>query len=240
MPIDQRLCNLVRSIERGIGGGYLLKGVADAYGLSHAAYLRLHLPRAAPNEPIVCMTYPESSAARDWARTYAQCDPVIHQSLASVFPTDWASFPLSAEKVRVLFGEAREFGLGAHGITFPIQGRGKETALFSVASNVSAEDWLDFKRENLASLQILAFYIHQSIPRSINGEKVVAKLSPREIECLKWAADGKTFTEIAKILSLSERRIRFYLDVARHKLHCLNIAHTVACTIIMDIIPPPF
>jgi DNA-binding CsgD family transcriptional regulator len=243
MPVDQRFHDLVEFIEsvagEGVGEKELLKLIADAYGFSLIAYLGLHFPRRTSEEPLVCFVYPESWVAHCKARNYVQYGSVIHQSLTSVLPADWAHFPLHAKKVRALFGETSELGIGAQGITFPIRGRSGEMALLSVASNLPANDWIDFKRENLANLQMLAFYIHQTILRSTKTECPVAKLSPREIECLKWAANGKTFADIADILSISERTVRFYLNIARHKLNCLNITHTVARAIIMNLIPPP-
>jgi DNA-binding response OmpR family regulator len=44
------------------------------------------------------------------------------------------------------------------------------------------------------------------------------KLREREVETLTWAARGKTFEEIGKILSLSKRTVEFHLDNARKKL----------------------
>jgi DNA-binding response OmpR family regulator len=43
-------------------------------------------------------------------------------------------------------------------------------------------------------------------------------LSEREIECLTWAARGKTSGEIAQILDLSKRTVDFHIDNARTKL----------------------
>jgi DNA-binding CsgD family transcriptional regulator len=62
------------------------------------------------------------------------------------------------------------------------------------------------------------------------------KLSRRERECLYWAAKGKTFGEIATILTLSERTVKFYLDIARHKLGAMNITEAVAKGVSMNIL----
>jgi len=44
------------------------------------------------------------------------------------------------------------------------------------------------------------------------------RLNDREIECLTWAARGKTSTEIAQILDLTKRTVDFHIDNARVKL----------------------
>jgi DNA-binding NarL/FixJ family response regulator len=44
------------------------------------------------------------------------------------------------------------------------------------------------------------------------------RLRDREVEALTWAARGKTFWEIGRILGLSKRTVEFHLDSARRKL----------------------
>jgi LuxR family quorum sensing-dependent transcriptional regulator len=53
-------------------------------------------------------------------------------------------------------------------------------------------------------------------------------LSKRELECLYWAAAGKTTSEMAKILSLSEYTVNHYLNRATRKLDSVNRVQTVA------------
>lgn len=52
-------------------------------------------------------------------------------------------------------------------------------------------------------------------------------LSKREIECLRWAAVGKTDNEIATILSRSCATIRFHIHNAAVKLNAVNRSQTV-------------
>jgi DNA-binding CsgD family transcriptional regulator len=47
-------------------------------------------------------------------------------------------------------------------------------------------------------------------------------LSKREVECLRWAAAGKTNEEIATILGLKRTTIRFHIRVAAQKLDAVN------------------
>lgn len=48
--------------------------------------------------------------------------------------------------------------------------------------------------------------------------KEVGALSPREAECLRWAAAGKTDNEIGAILAISPRTARFHIENAKKKL----------------------
>ncbi|SIO61412.1 DNA-binding response regulator, NarL/FixJ family, contains REC and HTH domains [Bradyrhizobium erythrophlei] len=44
------------------------------------------------------------------------------------------------------------------------------------------------------------------------------ELNDREVECLTWAARGKTSAEVAQILGLAKRTVDFHIDNARAKL----------------------
>jgi len=43
-------------------------------------------------------------------------------------------------------------------------------------------------------------------------------LSPRELECLEWAAQGKSAWEIGCILGISRYTVASYLESAKEKL----------------------
>lgn len=53
-------------------------------------------------------------------------------------------------------------------------------------------------------------------------------LTPREIECLTWAASGKTEEEIGMIIERSHETARFHLRNAVQKLNASNRTHAVA------------
>lgn len=53
------------------------------------------------------------------------------------------------------------------------------------------------------------------------------RLSKREVECLRWAALGKTDVEIAMILARSCATVRFHIHNAAIKLEAVNRSQTV-------------
>ncbi len=61
-------------------------------------------------------------------------------------------------------------------------------------------------------------------------------LTEREIECLKWSAEGKTYEDIGLLLGISARTVRFFLENARHKLGSLNTTHAVANAMLRGLI----
>lgn len=54
-----------------------------------------------------------------------------------------------------------------------------------------------------------------------------SQLSKREVECLRWAAVGKTDHEIAMIMSRSRATVRFHIHNAAMKLDAVNRSQTV-------------
>ena len=55
-----------------------------------------------------------------------------------------------------------------------------------------------------------------------------ATLSAREQEVLKWISEGKSSWEIAMILVISERTVKFHTAAILNKLGAANRTHAVA------------
>ncbi|MGP9802695.1 helix-turn-helix transcriptional regulator [Rheinheimera sp. NSM] len=71
--------------------------------------------------------------------------------------------------------------------------------------------------------QVIAIYIYDTY-RRISGGSTVGdfQLTPREIECVHWAAQGKTSWEISRILSITERTVNFHLSNSMQKTDSAN------------------
>jgi DNA-binding CsgD family transcriptional regulator len=219
----------------------ILEAIAETYGMSHVAYLGLHLPEEeGQNLPLFHVTYPKIWVEHYLEREYLRKDPVIPAALKSILPTDWADLPRDDKYVKRIFGEAKEFGIGSQGLSFPIRGRQGEKALFTIVGDIPERDWQTYKRSHMPDFNVLGFYIHAMVLKKLSTSPIEdVRLAPREISCLEWAANGKTFEDIGDIIGISAHTVRMYLDTARHKLNCLNITHAVARAIKMEIIPPP-
>jgi DNA-binding CsgD family transcriptional regulator len=215
--------------------------VVDLYELKNAVYYR-------PGEgtgpdavaPLSVITYEDQWVDRYFEANYLSVDPVVAQGFTGLLPLDWAQFDKRPPRVKQLFGEAGDFGIGRQGLTFPIRGSDGEIALFSVTSDLNDGEWVDTKRAYVRDLQIIAHIIHSKASVLATGKQrdYKAKLTPRERECLTWCAVGKTSEDIATILGISEGVVRIHLQSAQHKLDCLNRTHTVAKAITHKLIFP--
>lgn len=91
----------------------------------------------------------------------------------------------------------------------------------------------DLEREFLAYGDVLGLYARTFIGTyvhvmgSMQALPPESRLSKREVECLRWAAIGKTDLEISMIMSRSRATVRFHIHNASIKLNAVNRSQTV-------------
>ncbi len=66
----------------------------------------------------------------------------------------------------------------------------------------------------------LSFFAHANMDRMLNTRPY--RLTPRQLEALQWAADGKTDQEIAQILGISGHTVDKYMRQTKEALHAVN------------------
>ena len=67
---------------------------------------------------------------------------------------------------------------------------------------------------------------HEAIRRS--PHELDKEISPREHDVLQWLKEGKSTWEISKILSISERTVKFHIKNLCQKLNATNRTHALA------------
>lgn len=208
----------------------LLARVGAAYGMKTVAYLGTGtLDRKVPRrEPYIAVTYSSEWVEHYRTRGYLKVDPAIQFGLRRLLPIDWDDFAGGDTPLRQFFGEAFEFGLGRKGMSFPVHGHGGDRALFSVSADFSEREWQWARRTAFRQFPIIAAHLHDAVLRTEGALRAQPHLSPRELECLQWASEGKTVWECGMILGLSPHTARCYLESARHKLGASSNTHAVS------------
>lgn len=172
--------------------------------------------------------YPEEWLQRYLVEGYFAIDPTIADAKRARRPFVWSGADMMRHggEVRKIAGEAAEFGIKS-GFTIPIRTGFGRIALLSLASERTEPDRVTIKDETHAATAIA--YAHMNLLRIRDDTLQTAgvALSPREVTCLNWASLGKTQAEIARLTSLSEKTVRFYLEQARVKLGASNTTHAV-------------
>ena len=79
----------------------------------------------------------------------------------------------------------------------------------------------------VADIQLFAVYAQETawrviMPKANDASSIHVRMTPRELECLKWTMDGKTAWEVSGILGITERTVVMHLSNAMHKLDCNN------------------
>lgn len=79
----------------------------------------------------------------------------------------------------------------------------------------------------IGMIVIHAFDVFDKIRRSARAA-ATGPLSTRELEVVRWTAQGKTSAEIGRILTLSDHTVNAYMTNAIKKLDCVNRTQLVA------------
>jgi DNA-binding CsgD family transcriptional regulator len=130
-----------------------------------------------------------------------------------------------------------------HGVTFPaelVSLQRHYNMLTSIAMALHSVDGngfrirIDGNRPRLTQVELneigmillQAFGVFDRIRRA--EARAAGPLTSRELEVVRWTAQGKTSVEIGKILSLSDHTINAYMNNAIRKLDCVNRTQLVA------------
>ncbi|MET4222269.1 LuxR family transcriptional activator of conjugal transfer of Ti plasmids [Bradyrhizobium sp. LB14.3] len=206
-----------------------MSDITTALNLSCFAYIAL--PKKQGACPNLISNYPSSWTTRYLRRKYESVDPVIRRAIRQVDPFRWGlglNPGDQSEAEREFFEEAAEFGIRC-GLTFPIHDNSAVAAL-TFAADARRTDFERSSIKHAQNLRLIAMFFHAHARRFWSPDLFVSgvALSPREFECLGWAAQGKSFKDIGTILGVSRRAVAFHLDNVRAKLGVRSISQAVA------------
>lgn len=151
---------------------------------------------------------------------YIEEDRILEVVLGRQIPFTWDSCAVQdgiKKRQNLIFKEAEEAGM-CFGLTVPIHSTSHPPAAVSIAGPSA-----DIGAGQIHAAHLMAIYLHSAMVRlvrerhSIDAEKVEL-LSPRERECLRWVAIGKTNWEIGQIVDISENTVHYHLERAKRKL----------------------
>ncbi|MBI3897886.1 MAG: LuxR family transcriptional regulator [Gammaproteobacteria bacterium] len=184
---------------------------------------------------VVNHSYDRSWVDAYLANGYQTVDPVIQEALRRNRPVSWDSAFNSVRVPNVrssrFFEEATEYGLinGVTCLSDRDDACNRTLLSLSLPSDIGAQRFAPI-------IQTAVAHLHDALTRINQGEDGVrtvrhdapVALTLRESEVLKWASNGKTCWEIAKILNISERTVKFHFGNAFVKLNVVNRSQAVA------------
>ena len=180
-------------------------------------------------EPFKAGTYPTSWVEEYMGDKLYAVDPVVLAATKSTLPLEWSGGKLRNEdgdgRVAEMFDRASHFGIRS-GYTIPIRSSIGQLATLTFASSLSDDDFQALLSRYRAEFHLGAFHFHDSIERLSAPAKDV-QLTPRERTCLMFSAQGMSAKEIARLLELSPRSVKFHHDNARCKLGATNLKQAI-------------
>lgn len=173
---------------------------------------------------------------------YYDVDPIVVHSLVHKLPLVWGRQTFDeSPRQRELYEAASEHGLRS-GISYPIHGLDGQFGLISFACNDETPGNVSYWLHACVSLTLLRDYVFESALRFHAApvtDRDAVRLTPRELECLKWIALGKTSWEISKILTCAEVTINFHVSNLMKKLAVQTRQQAVAKGICDGLISAP-
>jgi len=159
---------------------------------------------------------------------YGVDDPVVARAARSSRPFVWndtLNDPWVTPMGARIMDEACEFNM-KDGILVPVHGpNGCEGAL------AFGGDQADLSSTDMKALHLVGLYAFSHLMDLETGRQDPPLpeqiLTDRELDCLRWAAAGKTSWEISSVLGISRHTTDWYLAEATRKLGAANRTHAV-------------
>lgn len=208
-----------------------LIGVTSAFGLTSlmaGTVPQPGTPAGRQKDHVLLCDWPVEWFKRYVKRNYVDHDPIVSRMKQVPAPIQWRD---AAKEVAVdhdgeaVMGDAGEFKLN-DGLAFPLITIEGQIVVVSLGGERMEMSATEFGMVSLVSTYAIgrAMQLHSGPERTIDH----IELTPRERECLKWAAAGKSEWEISQILGISEHTSEKHLLNAKFKLGAVNRVQAVA------------
>ncbi|WP_052120874.1 helix-turn-helix transcriptional regulator [Inquilinus limosus] len=215
----------------------LLERTIHGYGLRHYAYVSF--PSGEADRPLMLTTYPDSWVERYGEQRYDRVDPVIARAVGTMLPFAWTLDTLaqpSTRRLRAFLDDAAEAGI-RRGVTIPIHDRQGRASSLTLAEFGMEPDFQRCIDRHQHALHLVALHLHARLRQDERPEpQARPTLTPREIDCLQWAAKGKSASDIAEIMRISRRTVVFHTENAKQKFGVATLSQAIARGLMHDII----
>jgi DNA-binding CsgD family transcriptional regulator len=151
-------------------------------------------------------------------------DPVMQHCRRQSVPIIWDQDTYVESGVGELWEHQASYGYRT-GIAMALHLPDGKHFLLGVDRELPLPDDTEELQRLVADLQLFAVHAQDSAMRlllPVAQQPDRPKLTPRELEALRWTMEGKTAWEAGVLLGISERTVVFHVNNAMHKLGCIN------------------
>lgn len=201
-----------------------LSQIAAQIGYDHVALA--YAQPAVRREPMTAMTtYPDAwvKECMHLPEQLIALDPILQHLGSKVRPLVWDHHTYAESKTTRIYDAFSAYGLGS-GMTVNVRGAtGDSLSLGFTCAATKSEQPVTMLAE-LGALCLAATATYHAFSRfaaqPVAGEPV--KLTPRELELLRWSRCGKTAWESSSILGISQATAQFHIKNAIGKLGAVS------------------
>jgi DNA-binding CsgD family transcriptional regulator len=195
--------------------------VLETLGFRHFACCSHVDPLKPPPRAVMLHTYPA-----EWIPIYSEMqfyeiDPVFMRAERTRLPFFWDVADFRDELTTAqqeIFAEAKRLGI-ANGYTVPFHSADSLGALRASCSVIPDSASID--PQTYFSVRLMASYLYEAASRDVTSHQPrlpASTLSRRELQCLEFAAQGKSDWVVGKLLNISERTVHNHIENAKRRL----------------------
>lgn len=190
-----------------------------------------------PIKPVVFA----STRNPEWVERYVQrrydlIDPVVPRLYRTTRPFTWDEIeqPNAPREVQELFSDVRAMGV-EDGYVVPYHNGAGEIGCVTMQGGV-----MEMSPREKATLRLAAIY-YAEVARELAelqiDQATRTPLTERQLECLHWAAEGKTDWEISCILGIAEGTVHRHFENLRANLNVATRAQALVIAVRQGWIP---
>jgi LuxR family transcriptional regulator, quorum-sensing system regulator BjaR1 len=193
----------------------LFEQYASKLGFSNAICMRVPETGEQLGDAFLLNSFPKNWVSHYDEQGYITSDPVVRELFLTYQPFSWSEV-LARRDIgpleRKIMAECADAGM-RDGFVVPIYQGGGYTGLVSFAGHDPM-----ITEESRSSVTLASIYLHNKLNTLRRHEaQNTYDLTERELECLRWAAAGKSDWEIGQILLISSKTVNYHIENAKRK-----------------------
>jgi len=193
----------------------MFEAYAGKLGFSNAICMRVPDAGEQLDAAFLLNSYPKDWVQHYDEKGYISADPIVRELFLSCQPFSWSEVLARrdiGDAERLIMNESADAGMH-EGFVVPIYQDGGYTGIVSYAG-------LDpmITEESRGAVTLASVFLHSKLTslRRLENRNTF-DLTERELECLRWAAGGKSDWEIGQILLISSKTVNYHIENAKRK-----------------------
>jgi len=200
-----------------------LPKVGSVFGFKNVMFNVLHR-----EHPCTSPTFSYSTFPKKWKDHYnskhSSNDPVLKHAVNRSIPFCWEEVNYSDHKHQEFKQEFNTANLGATRVSIPLTDKDGNLSIFTILSDLTGDDFLEFKQYNIVILRDIGQMLHVQYIRQQKTITQLPEFTSRENQIIQLFAEGKTAQEISKDLKISTSVVTTYMRNIRYKLNIIKAA----------------